>query len=58
MSIGGCFNMVCLFGLGQAHYLKYLKWMGFGCIFGFGYSFYFTSQKVDTYIVRKNMGLN
>ena len=58
MTIGACLNMIFLFGLGKAHHLKYLKWMSFGAVFGVGYSFYFTSQKVDTYIVRKNLGLN
>ena len=57
MSIGTIFNMIFLYGLGQAHYLKYFKWMTLGCIFGVGYSFHFTSQKVDTFIIRKKMGL-
>ena len=58
MGIGGALNWLIRFGLGQVHYLRVIKWILFGMGCGFGYSFYFTAQKVDSFMVRKRLGLN
>ena len=58
MGVGGVLAFLTRFGLGQVHYLRIIKWIcgGMGC--GFLYSFYFTAQKVDVYMVRKRLGLS
>lgn len=58
MMIGSCCNSLLLFTKGRTHYLKYLRWICYGSIFGLGYSFYFTSQKVDSFLIRREMGLD
>ena len=58
IGIGGCFGLVLKFGVGKSHYTKMMRWMLYGGIFGFSYSFYFTNQKVETFLVRRKLGLN
>ena len=56
--IGACFGMVLKFSAGKSHYTRMMKWAFYGGGFGLGYSFYFTNQKVETYLVRRKLGLN
>ena len=57
MIIGSTLAVVLRFCRGKCHYMKYWKNLGLGLLFGFGYSFYFTNQKVETFVVRSQLGL-
>jgi hypothetical protein len=41
--------------LGRYHYTAYIKSIFTGSLLGLGYSFYFTSQRVDSYLLRQQM---
>ena len=42
---------------GKCHYMGYVKSVALGGVFGVSYSFYFTNQKVETYMVRQQLGI-
>ena len=58
MAIGGCFGGLLKFSAGRSHYTKMIRWVLYGTMFGLVYSFYFTNQKVEAYLVRRKLDLN
>ena len=56
--IGSMLSWAVRFTRGKCHYIKHVKSIGFGGVFGLGYSFYFTNQKVETWMAREELGLS
>ena len=55
--IGSMLSWAIRFTRGKCHYMKHVKSIGFGGVLGLGYSFYFTNQKVETWMAREELGL-
>ena len=55
--IGASLGLAIRYSLGKCHYLRYVRNMGLGGMFGLSYSFYFTNQKVEAFQARKELGL-
>jgi hypothetical protein len=53
--ISAVFAMVLRFSLGRVHYTKYINWGLRGVLFGAFYSSHFTIQKVDTFLIEKEL---
>lgn len=45
------------FTRGKCHYMQYVKAIGRGSVFGLAYSFYFTNEKIEAFMVRSELGL-
>lgn len=57
MCVGGVLALLTRFGLGKVHYSKTIKWAFLGGGWGLLYSVYFLGEKVEGYLVRRQLGL-